>query len=231
MSIPKVAVDIWSDVMCPWCAVGYTQFAKAVSQLEGEVEVEMRWMPFELNPDLPPEGKPQDEHLAEVYGRSPEEVAAMRAQMQATAERAGFSMEYTGANGPGGEPPPAMMWNTFAAHKLLRWALADSGAEAQTRLKVALLKAHFQQRRSVADREVLLDIADGEGFDRAAAADALADEALAIAVRVEEQRGREAGINSVPSFVVEGKYLIQGAREPDDYAHMLRQVAGLVRNA
>ena len=225
--MPKVAVDIWSDVMCPWCAVGYTQFAKAVKELEEEIDVEVRWMPFELNPDLSPEGKLQDRHLAEVYGRSPEEIAAMRAQMQATAERAGFAMTYSGE----GEAPPAMMWNTFAAHKLLRWALADSGAEAQTRLKVALLKAHFQQRRSVADREVLLDIAEGEGFDRAAAADALADEALAIAVRVEEQRGREAGINSVPSFVVEGKYLIQGAREPDDYAHMLRQVAGLVRNA
>ena len=227
---PKVAVDIWSDVMCPWCAVGYTQFAKAVSQLEGEVEVEMRWMPFELNPDLPPEGKPQDEHLAEVYGRSPEEVAAMRAQMQATAERAGFSMEYTGANGPGGEPP-AMMWNTFAAHKLLRWALATAGPDAQTRLKVALLEAHFQKRRNVSDRAVLLDIAESVGLDCAKAAEALADEALAVAVRAEEQRGREAGINSVPSFVVEGKYLIQGAREPDDYAHMLRQVAGLVRNA
>jgi predicted DsbA family dithiol-disulfide isomerase len=224
---PKIAVDIWSDVMCPWCAVGYTQFAKAVDSLEGEIEADVRWMPFELNPDLPPEGKLQDRHLAEVYGRSPEDVAAMRAQMQGTAERAGFPMEYTGE----GEAPPAMMWNTFEAHKLLRWALADSGAEAQTRLKVALFKAHFQQRRNVSDREVLLAIAAAEGFDRAAAAKALEDEALAIAVRAEEQRGRQAGINSVPSFVVDGRYLIQGAREPEDYAKTLRQVAGLERNA
>ena len=184
-------------------------------------------MPFELNPDLAPEGKLQDQHLAEVYGRSTEEIAAMRAQMQATAARAGFPMDYAGE----GEPPPAMMWNTFEAHKLLRWALADSGPEAQTRLKVALLEAHFQQRRNVGDRAVLLDIAAAEGFDRAKAAEALADEALAIAVRAEEQRGRQAGINSVPSFVVDGKYLIQGAREPEDYANVLRQVAGLIRNA
>lgn len=223
----KVAVDIWSDVMCPWCAVGYTQFAKAVNQLKGEVDVDIRWMPFELNPDLPPEGKDQQKHLAEVYGRTPEDVAAMRAQMQATAERAGFPMAWTGE----GPEPPAMMWNTFAAHKLLRWALAEQGAEAQTRLKVALLKAHFQQRRNVSDREVLLDVAEAEGFDRARAAEALADEALAAATRIEEERGRRAGINSVPSFVVDGKYLIQGAREPADYANMLRQVAGLVQNA
>jgi predicted DsbA family dithiol-disulfide isomerase len=222
-----VSVEIWSDVMCPWCAVGYTQFAKAVKQVEGELDVEVRWMPFELNPDLPPEGKLQDRHLAEVYGRSAEEVAAMRAQMQATAARAGFPMDYTGE----GEPPPAMMWNTFEAHKLLRWALAEQGPEAQTRLKLALLKAHFQQRRKVGEREVLLDIAEAEGFDRAAAAEALADEALAVAVRAEEQRGRQSGINSVPSFVLDGKYLIQGAREPEDYALMLRQVAGLVQNA
>lgn len=227
MTKPTVAVDIWSDVMCPWCAVGYTQFAKAIDVLAGELDVEVRWMPFELNPDLPPEGKRQDRHLAEVYGRSPEEVAAMRAQMQATAARAGFPMAWTGED----EEPPAMMWNTFEAHKLLRWGLAVSGPEAQTRLKVALLKAHFQQRRNVSDREVLLDIAAAEGFDRAKAAEALADEALAVAVRSEEQRGRQAGINSVPSFVIAGQYLIQGAREPEDYANMLRQVAGLLQNA
>jgi predicted DsbA family dithiol-disulfide isomerase len=121
---PKVAVDIWSDVMCPWCAVGYTQFARAVEDLKGELEVEVRWMPFELNPDLPREGKDQARHLAEVYGRSPEEVAAMRAQMQATAARAGFPMDYAGE----GIEPRAMMWNTFEAHKLLRWALAEQGA-------------------------------------------------------------------------------------------------------
>ena len=227
MTKPKVAVDIWSDVMCPWCAVGYTQFAKSVSELKDDLDIEVRWMPFELNPDLPPEGRRQDEHLARVYDRSPEEVAAMRAQMQATAERAGFPMAWTGE----GEEPPAMMWNTFEAHKLLRWALVDQGPEAQTRLKVALLEAHFQQRRNISDRTVLLDIAEAEGFDRAKAAEALADEALAIAVRAEEQRGRHAGINSVPSFVVNGRYVIQGAREPEDYAQMLRQVAGLVQNA
>jgi predicted DsbA family dithiol-disulfide isomerase len=225
--MPKIAVDIWSDVMCPWCAVGYTAFARAVEALEGELEVEVRWMPFELNPDLPPEGKEQAQHLAEVYGRSPDEVAAMRSQMQETAARVGFPMEWTGE----GPEPPAIMWNTFEAHKLLRWALAERGPEAQTRLKVALLRAHFQLRRNVSDRNVLLEIAEAEGFDRIKAAEALADDALATATRIEEARGRQAGINSVPSFVVDGKYLIQGAREPADYATMLRQVAGLVRAA
>ena len=223
----KLSVDVWSDVMCPWCAVGWTQFAKALREVEGELAVEVRWMPFELNPDLPAQGKEQTKHLAEVYGRSPEEVAAMRAQMHATAARAGFPMEWTGQ----GDEPPAMMWNTFEAHKLLRWALAEQGPEAQSRLSEALFRAHFQERRNVGDRGVLLDLAEAEGFDRAKAAEALADEALAIAVRTEEQRGLQAGINSVPSFVVDGRYLIQGAREPAEYASMLRRAAGLVQNA
>src|SRR5688572_20042805 len=87
MTQPKIAVDLWSDVMCPWCAVGYTQFAKAVEALEGELAVELRWMPFELNPDLPPEGRSQAQHLADNYGRSLEEVEQMRAQMAERAER------------------------------------------------------------------------------------------------------------------------------------------------
>ncbi|MEO0063080.1 MAG: hypothetical protein RLZZ08_1640 [Pseudomonadota bacterium] len=122
---------------------------------------------------------------------------------------------------------PAMMWNTFDAHCLLRWALADAGWEAQARLKQALLQAHFEQARNVGAREVLLDIAAEAGFDRARAAEALADEALSIATRMEEQRGLDSGINSVPSFVFEGKYLVPGARDPADFAAMLRQVAAM----
>ena len=223
--MPKVAVDIWSDVMCPWCAVGYTQFAKAVEDLGGEIEVEVRWMPFELNPDLPPEGKDQGKHLAEVYQRSPEEVAAMRAQMQERAASAGFAMDWAGE----GEEPAAWMWNTFEAHKLLRWALAVHGPEAQSRLSQALFVAHFQQRRAVGDREVLLDIAQEQGFARAEAAAALDEEALAIATRMEERRGREMGIDSVPSFIVNGRYLIPGAQEPAVYAAALRKVAEMAQ--
>src|SRR5690606_8410618 len=124
---------------------------------------------------------------------------------------AGFSMSYEGE----GEGPEPMMWNTFEAHKLLRWALATQGMEAQTALKLALFRAHFQQRRKIGKREVLLDIAENLGFDRQAAEDALNDEALGIAVKLEEQRARDNNINSVPSFIVNGRYLIPGAQDPE----------------
>jgi predicted DsbA family dithiol-disulfide isomerase len=221
MTKPAVDVQIWSDVMCPWCAIGYAQYAKALAEIGDQIEVTTRWMPFELNPDLPPEGKDQGKHLADVYRRAPEEVAAMRAQMQARANSAGFPMHWTGE----GEEPASWMWNTFEAHKLLRWALAVHGPDAQGRLSQALFRAHFQQRRPIGEREVLLDIAEHEGFDRAAAAAALDEEALAIATRMEEKRGLEMGINSVPSFIVNGRYLIPGAQEPEVYAATLRKVA------
>jgi predicted DsbA family dithiol-disulfide isomerase len=220
MTKPAVDVQIWSDVMCPWCAIGYAQYAKALAEIGGEIEVTTRWMPFELNPGLPAEGKDQGKHIAEIYRRSPEDVAAMRAQMQARADSAGFPMQWTGE----GEEPAAWMWNTFEAHKLLRWVLAVHGPEPQGRLSQALFRAHFQERRPIGEREVLLSIAVDEGFDRAATAAALDEEALAIATRMEEQRGREMGINSVPSFIINGRYLIPGAQEPEVYAATLRKV-------
>lgn len=230
MTRSKVMVDIWSDVMCPWCAIGYAQFARAVAGLEGAIAVETRWMPFELNPDLPPEGKPQAEHIADVYRRSDEEIAEMQRAMAARAEAAGVPMRFAG---PDGEP--AVMWNTFEAHKLMRWALAEAGPDAQGRLSVALFEAHFRDHRRMGEREVLLAIAEEQGFDRARAAEALDDEALAIATRLEEKRGLEAGINSVPSFVFAGRYLVPGAQEPETFAATIRKVAALaqgeVRNA
>jgi predicted DsbA family dithiol-disulfide isomerase len=191
------------------------------------LDVTTRWMPFELNPDLPPEGKDQQKHIAEVYRRSPEDVAAMRDQMQQRAASAGFSMDWSGE----GQEPAAWMWNTFEAHKLLRWALAVHGPEAQGRLSEALFRAHFQQRRPIGEREVLLDIAHEEGFDRAQATAALDEDALAIATRMEEKRGLEMGINSVPSFIVNGRYLIPGAQEPEVYAATLRRVAEMAETA
>ena len=214
-------VDIWSDVMCPWCAIGYTQFAQAVEQLAGEIEVETRWMPFELNPDMLPQGKPQAQHLAEVYGRSAEEAEGMRAQMLETAAKAGFPMDYAGE----GEPPEPMMWNTFAAHKLLRWTLATAGAHTQTRLSLALFQAHFRERRDMSDHSVLLDIAASVGLEREAAEAALDEEELAIAVRLEEKRAVESRIASVPTFVVNNRYILQGASEPAMFRDALLRLA------
>ncbi len=218
-----ITVDIWSDVMCPWCAIGTTQYLKAVQELKGDVDVETRFMPFELDPETPPEGKKMKDHLARVYNKSPEEVAQMSEHVAAAGDNAGFSMRYAGE----GEEPELTSWNTLEAHKLLRWALTQDSAESQLRLKMALFRAHFQQRKTISDREVLLDVAEAEGFDKDAAAAALDDEALTIAVKMEEKRALENGINSVPTLVVAGKYILQGSAEPEQFKQAITKIANM----
>jgi predicted DsbA family dithiol-disulfide isomerase len=219
----ELQVDVWSDVMCPWCAIGWTQFSKAIAELKGDVDVTARFMPFELNPDMPAEGREQAALLAENYGRSLEEVAAMGATVEAAADKAGFPMTWTGA----GEAPPKWVWNTHAAHMLLRWALAVADPAAQVRLKEALLRAHFQQRLNVSDPAVLLDMVESVDLDRDAAAAALDDPALSQAIRHEEAFAAQNNIRSVPTFVVNGKYILQGSAEVADFKQALVKLASM----
>ncbi len=216
----KVIIDIWSDVMCPWCIIGYQQLAKGLDQLAGEVEAEVRWHAFELNPDMPPEGEEQAGHIQRKYGRTAEQAAAGREQMRGIAERAGYSFDYKGE----GAAPAAMMWNTFAAHKLLLWTLATEGPEVQTRLKRALFDAHFQARRNVSDPDVLVQVAQSVGLNADAARNSLADEAIGELVRREQREAMDMNITGVPAMVVNGKYMIPGAQEPEVYANALRRV-------
>lgn len=216
----RVTIDIWSDVMCPWCVIGYKHLERALADLEGEIEAEIRWLPFELNPEMPPEGEESMAHIARKYGRTPEQAAEGRTMMAERARAAGFPFDYTGA----GEPPLSMLWNTFDAHKLLRWALDSAGPDAQTRLKLALFAAHFQQRRNVGDRAVLLDVTEAEGFDRLAAAAALDDPAIADAVRAEERLAWDNNVSGVPAMVIDRQFIVPGAQEPDTYASVLRKV-------
>lgn len=215
-----VQIDIWSDVMCPWCVIGYCKLEKGLALLGDEVSAEIRWRPFELNPQMPPEGEDSAGHVMRKYGRTAEQAAAGRKQIAGIAAEAGYSFDYTGE----GEAPPAWMWNTFLAHKLLSHALAGYGAAVQTRLKLSLFDAHFQQRRNVSDPAVLLDLAEAAGMDRARAEKALSDEALDQYVRGEEELAYDLNISGVPAMVVNGKYLIPGAQEPETYANAIRRV-------
>lgn len=220
MSAPaRLTIDIWSDVMCPWCIIGYSQLRKALDSLDGEIEAEVRWLPFELNPEMAPEGEEWRDHVARKYGRTLEQAGENRARLLEFGDRAGYDFRWHGA----GEEPPTVIWNTFAAHKLLKWALIEAGAEAQTRLKLALFDAHFQQRRNVSDPDVLVEVAAAQGLDPVAARAALTDEALGQIVKGEEARAWDMNISGVPAMVVQGKFLIPGAQEPEVYADVLRR--------
>ncbi|QZD94981.1 DsbA family oxidoreductase [Qipengyuania gelatinilytica] len=218
----KLTIDIWSDVMCPWCLVGWGNLKQALGQLDGELDADIRWHAFELNPEMPEEGEERTAHIARKYGRTIEQSKQVRGQMRQAAEAAGVSLDYEGDTDPA---PDAMMWNTFAAHRLLTWALEEHGAEKQTELKLALFKAHFNQRRRIGERDVLLDVAEEVGLDRAAAAAALDDEELARKTRVEERAAMEMNITGVPAMIVEGRFMIPGAQPPEAYVNALRRVA------
>ncbi|MEO1730610.1 MAG: DsbA family oxidoreductase [Pseudomonadota bacterium] len=221
----RVTIDIYSDVVCPWCAIGFGQLTKALAQLDGEIEAQVLWRPFELNPDMPAEGEGFEEHVSRKYGRSHEEGVAMRNQMKEIAKDAGVSLSFEGE----GEAPPQRMWNTRDCHKLLTFALEQAGPLVQTELKLALFKAHFNHRQSLADREALLDIAASVGIHRQAAKAALDDADLEARVIAEERQAWDYNITGVPAMIVNGKFMIPGAQAPETYVNALRRVAEKTR--
>ena len=221
MSEVRLTIDIWSDVMCPWCLVGWGNLKQALGLLTGEIAAELRWHAFELNPDMPPAGEDRTAHIARKYGRTPEQARGVQDQMRDAARAAEVSLDYDGE-----EPaPPAMMWNTFGAHKLLLWARETHGPARQTDLKLALFAAHFNARRNIGKSSVLLDIAEGQGFSRADAEAALHDEQLGAEVRAEERTAYELNITGVPAMLVDRRLMIPGAQSPQVYADALRRVA------
>ncbi len=222
MSKPEqITIDIYSDVVCPWCAIGYGQLLQALEQLEGEIEAEVRWRPFELNPEMPKQGEEQEAHLQRKYGRSKEEGAELRSRMKEIAENAGVSLSYQGE----GDPPPAMMWNTRDCHKLLAFALDEAGPKIQTDLKLSLFEAHFSFRQDLSDREVLLDIAERVGLFREAAKAALENPILEGRVAHEEREAWEHNITGVPAMILNQKFMVPGAQGPETYVNVLRRVA------
>ncbi|KWV93382.1 DsbA family oxidoreductase [Erythrobacter sp. YT30] len=220
-----LTIDIYSDVVCPWCVIGHGQLRKALAELDGEIEAEIRWRPFELNPDMPAQGEDQEAHLQRKYRRSAEEGAAIRGQMKEIADAAGVSLSYEGE----GEAPPAMMWNTRDCHKLLALALEQLGPAAQTDLKLAFFKAHFNHRRALSDRDLLLDIAAEIGLHREAAKAALDDPDLEARVIAEERQAWDLNITGVPAMIVNDKFMIPGAQAPETYVNALRRVAAKTR--
>ena len=223
----RLTIDIYSDVVCPWCAIGYGQLTKALAELDGEIEAQVRWRPFELNPDIPAEGEGFEEHVSRKYGRSHEEGVAMRNQMKEIAKDAGVSLSFEGE----GEAPPQRMWNTRDCHMLLTFALEEAGPSVQTALKLALFKAHFNHRQPLNDRAALLDVAVSVGIHRQAAKAALDDANLEARVIAEEREAWKHNITGGPTMIVAGKFMIPGAQAPETYVNVLRRVAEKTSNA
>ncbi|MEP2891435.1 DsbA family oxidoreductase [Tateyamaria sp.] len=210
-SDPVIQIDIISDIMCPWCIVGFRQLEQALGVTN--MGARILWHPFELNPTMPPEGQNLGEHIAEKYGTTPEQSVQNRAQMQKTGQSLGIDFQLT---------PDSRIVNSFAAHQMLDFALSQG---LQHPLKLALFSAHFTDQRDVSDAEVLVDVAASVGLDRDAATKVLEDGALVDSVREKQQFWTSRGVSGVPSMVFDSKYLVTGAQGAENYAQLLQRVA------
>jgi predicted DsbA family dithiol-disulfide isomerase len=212
---PQLQIDFVSDVACPWCAVGLAALERALENVRGEVDVEIRFQPFELNPQMGPEGQDVSEHLTQKYGSTPEQQAAARENIRQRGAAVGFEFRREGRG---------RIWNTFDAHRLLHWAGLQS-PQAQRDLKMALLASYHGQGRSPAEREVLLQAVADAGLDRAEAGAVLEQGRYADDVREAERFWQSQGIHAVPSVVLNRQWLVQGGQPPEAFEQAIRQAA------
>ena len=206
-------IDIVSDVVCPWCAIGYSQLAEALKQTNTPHEI--HWHPFELNPNTPVEGRNYRDHIMGKYGTTAEDVKESRARMTAAGAEVGFNFQFT---------DDFRTYNTFNTHQLLHWA--DEQGRMHD-LKQALFVAHFVDNRNVGDSTVLADIAADIGLDRAEALAVIEDQRFANVVRESVQHSKQQGIQSVPSVIFNGRHLVSGAQGVENYKNILKQLADM----
>lgn len=204
-------VEIWSDVVCPWCYVGKRNFEAALAEFEHRDDVTVTYRSFELDPSAPPERDgPYGAHLARKYGLSEDQALNMMESMTKTGSRAGVVLDFEKAR-PG---------NTFDAHRLLHLA-AEKGL--QEALKERLLRANFSEGERVGDRGTLVRLAGEVGIPAEEAAAVLDSDAYAAAVRADEELAMDLGISAVPYFVIDRKFGIPGAQAPDVISQALRR--------
>ena len=213
----RLRIDFVSDVVCPWCAVGLASLEQALERTRGEVEADIHFQPFELNPDMAPEGEDAVEHLRRKYGMP---AAQLEANQRAIVERGaalGFTFDMERRQ---------RIYNTFDAHRLLHWAEAEG---RQRELKHALLNAYFTEGRDVSDHATLAEIAASAGLPGEGARAVLESGAWADEVRIGERFFQSHGIRSVPAVILERKHLVSGGQPPEVFEQALRQVAAAVR--
>ena len=214
---PNVRIDFVSDIACPWCAIGLASLQQALASTGTAPQVDLHFQPFELNPGMAPEGEDVGEHLARKYGSTAEQQAQIRDTIRQRGAAVGFDFKPEGRG---------RVVNTFNAHRLLHWAGLQS-AQAQLALKQALMQAYQGRGERVDHDDVLLAAVRAAGLDEAAARAVLQSDAYAAEVRADEQRWQQAGIQSVPAIVINGRHLISGGQPPEVFEQALRRaVAG-----
>lgn len=208
----SVTIDVVSDVICPWCFIGKRRMEKALAELAGEIDVEVSWLPFQLNPDMPAGGRARAEYRKAKFG-SLEKSRQLDARVAAEAAGEGFAFAFDRM-----ERTP----NTFAAHQLIDLAQEEgSGAEVVE----ALFSAYFLEARDIGDREVLAAIGEAAGLERDLIEQRWANKTEAQRLAREERSMRDLGISGVPTFIIADRYGVSGAQPPDALVQAIREAA------
>jgi predicted DsbA family dithiol-disulfide isomerase len=208
-------IDFVSDIACPWCAIGLNALEQALARVAPDITARVHFQPFELNPQMPPEGQEIVEHLTQKYGISAAQVAANTEAIRQRGASVGFEF---------GIGKRGRTWNTFDAHRLLHWA-GLQGDAPQRALKHALFKAYFTDGLSPADPAVLVAAAAAAGLDESGARAVLAGDAYAAEVREAEAFYQQQGIHSVPAIIIDDRHLISGGQPVEVFERALRQIA------
>lgn len=209
----QVRIDIVSDVVCPWCIVGFKQLEHALAELDSELEAEIHWHPFQINPDIPAGGKNLREHLAAKYGTEKADSVHARDRLTQIGQELGFQFDYF---------DEMKTFNTFKAHQLLHYARLQG---KENELKMRLFSAFFGERKTIDDNEVLIAEAAAVGLDAETARALLQDQRYAAEVRTEQQFWQQRGVRGVPTVVFNEKYGVSGAQGIQAFREMLLQYA------
>jgi predicted DsbA family dithiol-disulfide isomerase len=209
----QLTVDIVSDVVCPWCIIGYRGLEVAAQIIGDRADISVRWHPFELAPMTPPEGQLLSDYSRERYGATPEQSEKNRARLIDVGTPLGIDFRYSS---------DSRIYNTHKAHELLTWA-GDIGS-GQTALKLVLFQAYFTDQRNISDEAVLLEAVEGAGLDSAEAAAVLADGRYTVAVNAEIAHWHDQNVTGVPAFMIAGKYMIPGAQDAATFVRVLERI-------
>ena len=213
-------IDFVSDVSCPWCVIGLRALDEALERVKDEVQAELHFQPFELNPGMPAEGQEITEHITQKYGITADQANANRENIRQRGAQLGF--KFSSASDAGGGRH--RIYNTFDAHRLLHWAGLEGGG-LQKALKEALFAAYFTDGQSPASHEVLARVAGEAGLDAERARDVLASNAYADEVRERAWFYLNQGIQSVPAVIINDRHLISGGQPPEVFEQALRKIA------
>lgn len=215
-------IDIVSDVVCPWCALGYAHLQQALEALaQDEIKANIHWRAFELNPHMGADGQEINEHLMEKYGSTAEQLSENKKRLVDLGKAAAVDFNFD---------ERSRIYNTFDCHKLLHWATeiqqdSNENRDIQTLLKQALFTAYFKDGKDISDRAVLLEVVNELGLDVEKAKDVLDSAEVKEAVRKEQKQFQSMGISAVPAFIINNQYLISGGQPVDVFKQALTEIS------